>query len=64
MARPPKYATEHDKPVNISLRIPRDLYDQAQHRAQMRQTTLTELVLEGLRWRVETPTDPRDIVAS
>ena len=64
MARPPKYATEDEKPVSVTLRIPRDLYDQTQHLAKMRQTTLTELVLEGLRLRLETPTDPRDILAS
>ena len=64
MARPPKYASENDKPVGISLRIPRDVYDQAQHHARMRQMTLTSLVVEGLRLRLETPLDPRDIVAS
>ena len=64
MARPLKYATESDKPVSISLRIPRTLYEQAQQHAQKRRTTLTELVIEGLRWRLETPTDPRDVVAS
>jgi predicted HicB family RNase H-like nuclease len=64
MARPPKYTTDTDKPVSVSLRIPRDLYDQAQHHAQMRRTTLTELIVEGLRMRLETPTDPRDILAS
>jgi hypothetical protein len=64
MARPPKYATEDDKPVSVTFRIPRDLYDKAQQHAHMRQTTLTELVLDGLRWRLETPTDPRDILAT
>src|SRR4030095_4101742 len=62
MARPPKYATEHDKPVSVTLRFPRHLYDEAQHHAKRRQTTLTELVLEGVRLRLETPTDPRDIL--
>jgi hypothetical protein len=64
MARPPKYASEEDKPVSVTLRLPRDLYDQAQHHARMRQTTLTELVREGLQMRLETPTDPRDILAT
>lgn len=63
MARPPKY-TDTDKPVSVSLRIPRQLYDQAQHHAHMRRTTLTALIVEGLRMRLETPLDPRDIVAS
>jgi hypothetical protein len=63
MARPPKYASEEDKPVSVTLRLPRDLYDQAQQHAKRRQTTLTELVREGLQMRLETPTDPRDILA-
>src|SRR5262249_61121300 len=63
MARPPKH-TDADKPANVSLRIPRDLYDQVQHNAQMRRTTLTALVIEGLRLCLETPADPRDIIAS
>ena len=54
MARAPKYATEDDKPVSVTFRIPRDLYDKTQQHAHMRQTTLTELVLDGLRWRLET----------
>src|SRR4030095_6439022 len=64
MARPPKYASEEDKPVSVTLRLPRDLYDQAQQHAKRRQTTLTELVREGLQLRLETPTDPRDILAT
>jgi hypothetical protein len=64
MARPPKYESEAEKPVNVSLRLPRDLYDQAQHHARMRRATLTELMVEGLRMRLETPNDPRDIIAA
>jgi hypothetical protein len=64
MARPTKYASEEDKPVSVTLRFPRDLYDQAQEYAKRRQTTLTELVREGLQMRLETPTDPRDILVS
>ena len=64
MARPPKYASEEDKPVSVTLRLPRNLYDQAQQHAKRRQTTLTELVREGLQMRLETPTDPRDILAT
>jgi Arc/MetJ-type ribon-helix-helix transcriptional regulator len=64
MARPPKYASEEDKPVSVTLRLPRDLYDQAQQHAKRRQTTLSELVREGLQLRLETPTDPRDILAT
>jgi hypothetical protein len=45
MARPPKYTSDEAKPVGLSLRLPRDLYDQVQQHAKRRQTTLTELVL-------------------
>jgi len=64
MARPPKYKSEAEKPVNVSLRLPRELYDQAQYHARIRRTTLTELMVEGLRLCLEAPTDPRDIIAS
>jgi Arc/MetJ-type ribon-helix-helix transcriptional regulator len=64
MARPPKYTSDEAKPVGLSLRLPRDLYDQVQQHAKRRQTTLSELVREGLQLRLETPTDPRDILAT
>jgi hypothetical protein len=64
MARPPKYTSDEAKPVGLSLRLPRDLYDQAQHHAKMRETTLTQVVIEGLQLRLDTPTDPRDIFVS
>jgi len=64
MARPPKYASEEEKPVSVTLRIPRTLYDQAQQHAKRRQTTLTELMVEGLQMRLETPIDPRDVLAT
>ena len=50
--------------MSVTLRFPRDLYEQAQRHAQQRRTTLTELVLEGVRLRLETPIDPRDILVS
>ena len=64
MARPAKYLADTERPVSLSLRIPRDIYDQAQHLAHMRRTSLTEIVIEGLRLRLDTPDDPRDIVVS
>src|SRR5215813_3739026 len=64
MARPPKYASEEEKPVSVTLRIPRTLYDQAQQHAKRRQTTLTALIVEGLQLRLETPIDPRDVLAT
>jgi hypothetical protein len=61
--RPLKYS-DTDRPVNVSLRIPRDLYNQVQARASMRRTTLTTLVLEGLQMALDAPIDPREIIAS
>jgi hypothetical protein len=62
MARPPK--PELEKSVSVSLRIPRTLYDDVQARAQLRRTTLTALVLEGLRLCLDTPLDPREVPVS
>ena len=62
MARRPKYTRADEKPVSVSLHLPRDLYDQAQHHADLRSTTLTALMVEGLRLYLETPLDARDIV--
>jgi hypothetical protein len=62
MARPPKPAT--DKTVSVSLRIPRALYEDVQARAHLRRTTLTTLVLEGLRLCLDTPLDPREVPVS
>ena len=62
--RPDKYHSDTERPVNVSLRIPRDLYEQAERYRRMRSLTLTELLLDGLRLRLETPADPRDIILS
>src|SRR5262245_22306697 len=61
MARPPKYAIETAKPVSVSLRIPRDLHEQAQREAEMCRTTLTELLLDGLRMRLQAQAAPRGV---
>ena len=50
--------------MSVTLRLPRPLYDQAQQHANRRQTTLTELMVEGLQMRLETPIDPRDVLAT
>jgi hypothetical protein len=59
MARPPKPDTE--KSISVSTRIPRVIYDEAQERAKLRRTTLTALLLEGLRLCLDTPLDPREV---
>jgi hypothetical protein len=47
--------------VSVTLRFPRDLYEQAQRHAQQRQTTLTEAVLEGVRGERESGRSSREI---
>src|SRR2546426_769284 len=65
LGRPPVYQTKDEKPATVSLRIPRDLYEQAQRYVGMRlPMTLTDLLLDGLRLRLDTPADPRDIILS
>jgi hypothetical protein len=48
----------------VSLRIPKALYEQAQQYAMQRRLTLTELLLDGLKLRLETPADPRELFLS
>ena len=63
--RPFVYQSDEEKPVTVSLRLPRDVYEQAQRYVRMRlPMTLTDLLLDGLRLRLETPADPRDIILS
>jgi hypothetical protein len=63
--RPVVYQSEEEKPVTVSMRIPRDLYERAQRYVRQRPPmTMTELLLDGLRLRLETPTDPRDLILS
>jgi hypothetical protein len=65
MARPPKYASDEDKPVSVTLRMPRDLYSEVERYTRMRfPMTMTDFLLEAARLQLETPTDPRDIVLS
>src|SRR5438093_13533233 len=65
LGRPFVYQSKNKKPATVSLRIPRDLYEQAQRYVGMRRPmTLTDLLLDGLRLRLETPADPRDLILS
>ena len=58
----PTYQSTDERPVSVSLRIPKALYDQAQQWVRLRRMTLTEALLAGLQLWLETPTDPRDLV--
>src|SRR5256885_12217760 len=65
LGRPFVYQSKDEKPATVSLRIPRELYEQAQRYVGMRRPmTLTDLLLDGLRLRLETPADPRDLILS
>src|SRR6266403_2268373 len=58
LGRPFVYQSEDEKPVTVSLRIPRDLYDRMSRYAARHRQSITELLLDGLTWRLEQD-DPR-----
>ena len=62
--RPSTYQSEDEKPVSVSVRMPRALYDQLQQRVSQRRLSMTEALLEGAQLWLDTPTDPREIVLS
>jgi hypothetical protein len=62
--RPMSYQSEDEKPVTVLVRIPRDLADQLKRYTERHHQSITEVLLEGLRLRLETPSDPRDIILS
>ena len=63
--RPFVYQSDTEKPVTVSLRLPRDLYDRVERYVKMHPgMTLTEFFLDGARLRLDTPADPRDIILS
>src|SRR5438874_6350730 len=64
MARPPTYQSDEEKPVAVSVRVPVELYAQAKAYAGQRRMSLTDSLLDGLRLRLETPADPRDVLVS
>jgi len=57
--RPFTYQREDEKPVTVSLRIPRDLAEQMKRYAVRRRQSITELLLDGLKMRLEQE-DPRE----
>jgi hypothetical protein len=62
--RPFVYESDDDRPVTVSLRIPRDLYDAIQRRVHQRHQTMTEALLAGARLWLANPTDPHDVILS
>ena len=51
--RPFTYQSEDEKPVTVSLRIPRDLHNRMSRYAAGHRQSVTELLLDGLTWRLE-----------
>jgi hypothetical protein len=59
------FQSKEEWAVVVSLRVPRDVYDQVQRYLKMHpRMTLTEFILDGIRLRLETPADPRDMILS
>ena len=56
--RPFTYQSVDEKPVTVSLRIPRDLHERMSRYAARHRQSVTELLLDGLTWRLEQD-DPR-----
>ena len=62
--RPFVYLSEAERPRTISVRMPRELYEQLEARVRERRSTMSEALLAGARLWLETPTDPRDLILS
>ena len=58
LGRPFTYLGEEERPVTVSLRIPRDLAERMKRYALRHRQSVTELLLDGLKWRLEQE-DPR-----
>ena len=52
LGRRPVYQDESERPVTVSLRIPRDLEAQMKRYASLHRQSVTELLLDGLKWRI------------
>jgi hypothetical protein len=64
LGRPFEYDSDEERPVTVSLRIPRDLYNLMEHYRKLHQQSITEILLDGLKMRLDTPADPRDVILS
>jgi hypothetical protein len=58
VGRPFTYTTDDARPVTYSLRVPRDLSERLKGYAARHRRPITELLLDGLRWRLDQE-DPR-----
>lgn len=55
-----KYHSEDDKPVTISLRLPRELHARLEQYATQHRQSISELMRDGLEWRLSEG-DPRGL---
>jgi hypothetical protein len=63
--RPFVHQAEGEKPVTVSLRLPRDVYARvARYVKRHPGMTLTAFLLEGAQLQLDTPADPRDLILS
>src|SRR6266581_2054739 len=62
--RPFTYQSEDERPRTVSVRIPRELFQQLEARVNQRRTTMTEALLEAARLWLDTPADPRELLSS
>jgi hypothetical protein len=60
LGRPFVYQEGEKRPVTISLRVPADVYDRLKRYASEHRQSITELLLDGLQWRLEQGADPRE----
>jgi hypothetical protein len=58
LGRPFIYTSDEERPVTVSLRIPHDLAARMKQYAYIHRQKVTELLLDGLKWRLEAE-DPR-----
>jgi hypothetical protein len=59
-----KYASDAEKPVMLSVRVPRELYDRLERYAMQYRQSISELVKDGVELRLEMEADPRSRSAS
>ncbi len=62
--RPFLYQSADERPRTVSVRIPRELYDQLERQVKQRRSTMSEALLEAIRLWLETPADPREFLSS
>ena len=54
-----KYVTDTEKPVMVSVRLPRELYERLERYATQYRQSISELVKDGIEMRLDEPADPR-----